>query len=48
MKNKYYIVGSGIVGCVIAHELAEKNAEVTIYERREHVGGNLYDFTDEH
>lgn len=48
MKNKYYIVGSGIVGCVIAHELAEKNAKVTIYERREHVGGNLYDYTDEH
>ena len=48
MKNKYYIIGSGIVGCVIAHELAEKGCEVIVYERRGHVGGNLYDFTDEH
>ena len=48
MKNKYYVVGSGIVGCVIAHELAEKGAEVKIFERRNHTGGNLYDYTDKY
>lgn len=46
--NKYYIVGSGIVGCVIAHELAENGNQVIVWERRKHIGGNLYDFTDEH
>lgn len=48
MPEEYFIVGSGIVGCVIAHELAEKGHKVHILERREHTGGNLYDFTDEH
>ena len=48
MDAKYYIVGSGIVGCVLAHELAERGAEVIVWERREHTGGNLYDYTDEH
>lgn len=46
MCKNYYIVGSGIVGCVIAHELADNGDNVTIYEKRKHVGGNLYDFTD--
>ena len=45
MKNKYYIVGSGIVGSVIARELAERGAEVVVWERRNHIGGNIYDFT---
>ncbi len=48
MKEKYYIVGSGIVGCVLARELAEKGAQIIIWERRNHLGGNIYDFTDEH
>lgn len=48
MENKYFIVGSGVVGCVIAHELAQRGAQVTVWERRNHTGGNLYDFTDEH
>lgn len=48
MSKRYYIVGSGIVGCVIARELAERGDEVIIYERRNHTGGNLYDYTDEH
>lgn len=43
-----YIVGSGIVGCTIAHELAEKGRNVRIWERRNHLGGNLFDYTDEY
>lgn len=48
MNDKYYIVGSGIVGCVIAHELAESGKEVIVWEKRKHIGGNLYDFTDDY
>lgn len=48
MRDKYYVVGSGIVGCVIARELAENGAEVSVWERRDHLGGNLYDFTDDY
>ena len=47
MKH-YVIAGSGIVGCVIARKLADKGNKVTIYERRSHAGGNLYDCVDEH
>ena len=46
--RKYYVVGSGIVGCVVARELADEGNTVVILERRKHTGGNLYDFTDEH
>lgn len=48
MSNKYYVIGSGIVGCVVAQELAQKGNKVIVWERRNHTGGNLYDFTDEH
>lgn len=48
MDDKYYVVGSGIVGCVIAHELAEKGAYVVVWEKRSHTGGNLYDLTDDY
>ena len=46
--RKYYVVGSGIVGCTIARELAEKGNKVVIIEKRNHIGGNLYDYTDEY
>ncbi|MBE5912907.1 MAG: UDP-galactopyranose mutase [Pseudobutyrivibrio ruminis] len=46
--NKFYVVGSGIVGCVVARELAKKNHKVEIWEKRNHVGGNLYDYTDDY
>lgn len=46
--SDYYVVGSGIVGSVIAHELAENGNKVTVIERRNHTGGNLYDCQDEH
>lgn len=44
--SKFYIIGSGIVGCIIARELADHGHDVTIYERRNHIGGNLYDYID--
>lgn len=42
------IIGCGLCGSVIARELAEHGKEVTIWERRDHIGGNMYDYTDAH
>lgn len=42
------IVGSGFAGSVVARELAERaNKRVLILERRDHIGGNMYDEYDE-
>lgn len=42
------VIGCGLTGGVIARHLAEKGKKVTILERRSHIGGNMYDYTDEH
>lgn len=43
------IVGCGLTGSVIARFLAEKlNKKVVIWDRRNHIGGNMYDYYDEH
>lgn len=45
----YIVVGCGLTGSVIARQLAEKaNKKIVILERRDHVGGNMYDYVDEH
>ena len=44
----YYIAGSGIVGAVLAAELAKKGHTVQVLERRAHAGGNVYDYDDEY
>lgn len=45
IKNKKIIViGSGITGAVVARNLAEAEYEVEIYEKRNHIGGNMYDY----
>ncbi|PAF54458.1 UDP-galactopyranose mutase [Helicobacter sp. 13S00482-2] len=46
MRN--LIVGAGISGLVLAERLAnELQEEVLIIDRRDHIGGNLYDYEDE-
>lgn len=45
---EYKIVGCGISGAVIARELAEHGNKVTIYDRRNHIAGNMYDYKDEY
>lgn len=47
MKNAL-VVGCGLSGAVIARELAEKGYLVRIVEKRDHIGGNMYDYVDEH
>lgn len=42
------VVGAGLTGAVIARQLAEHGNRVMIWERRNHIGGNMYDYVDEH
>jgi UDP-galactopyranose mutase len=48
MKQHIGIAGAGFAGSVIARELAETGKyRVTIYDERNHVGGNCHTFRDE-
>ena len=41
------IIGCGLTGCVVARYFAEhKNKKVLILEKRDHIGGNMYDYID--
>ena len=44
----YLVIGCGLSGAVVARHLAEQGRQVTIWERRDHIGGNMYDYVDEH
>lgn len=45
---KILIVGAGISGGIIARELAEAGHSVQIIDARNHIAGNMYDYTNEH
>lgn len=45
---KYLIVGCGLAGSVIGRELADAGHQIKIWDRRDHIGGNMYDYKDEH
>ena len=48
MNFKNVVVGAGMAGSVIARRLAEeKNEQVLIIEKRNHTGGNCYDYYDD-
>ena len=47
-KYDYLVVGCGLSGSVIARHLAELGKKVMLWERRDHIGGNMYDYIDEH
>ena len=42
------VVGCGLSGSVIARHMAEEGKQVVIWERRNHIGGNMYDYIDKH
>ena len=42
MKKRICIVGAGLSGSIIAHELAISGFEVDVYDKRAHIGGNCY------
>ncbi|MET0340368.1 MAG: UDP-galactopyranose mutase [Polyangiales bacterium] len=44
----HLIVGAGFSGSVIAERLASAGYRVCVTDRRPHVGGNAYDYYDEH
>lgn len=47
IKADFVIVGSGLTGSTIARILADNNQDVIILERRDHIGGNVYDYRHE-
>jgi UDP-galactopyranose mutase len=46
-SNSILVVGAGFSGAVIARELAESGRHVVVIDKRDHVAGNAYDFTNE-
>lgn len=45
----YLIVGAGFSGCVLAERIASQlNKRVIIVDLRDHIGGNAYDYYNEH
>lgn len=48
MTYDYLIVGAGFAGSVCARHLAEAGKRVLIIDKRDHIGGNAYDYVNEH
>ena len=46
MDYEYLIVGAGVFGATIAERLAEAGKKVLMVERRKHLAGNIYSYTD--
>jgi UDP-galactopyranose mutase len=42
----YLVVGCGLSGAVIARHLAELGHHITIIDKRDHIGGNCYDYRE--
>ena len=48
MMYDYIIVGCGFAGATLAERLAnDLNKKILIIDKREHIGGNMYDYMDE-
>ncbi|MCU6747654.1 UDP-galactopyranose mutase [Faecalicatena acetigenes] len=41
-KYDYLIVGAGLYGAVMAHELTKRNKRCLVIDKREHIAGNIY------
>lgn len=48
MMTDVIIIGTGPAGAAAARVLADAGKKVLMLERREHIGGNCYDYYDEH
>ncbi|MEM9923971.1 MAG: UDP-galactopyranose mutase [Cyanobacteria bacterium P01_D01_bin.50] len=49
MKVDWLIVGAGYSGCVLAERIATQLGQrVLLVERRDHIGGNAFDYYNEH
>lgn len=38
----YLVVGAGLYGAVVAHEIAQQGKKVLVIDKRNHIGGNVY------
>jgi UDP-galactopyranose mutase len=47
-KYDIVVIGAGISGSVLAERYARKGKKVLVIEKRDHIGGNCYDYYDEH
>ncbi len=47
MRTDILIVGAGLSGLVIAEQASKKGLNVLIVEKRNHIGGNCYDYYNE-
>ena len=45
---KILVVGAGLSGAVVSRQLAETGCEVTVIDKRDHIAGNAFDYTNEH
>lgn len=46
-KYDYVVVGAGIFGATVAERLASVGKKILVIDRREHLAGNIYSYTDE-
>lgn len=47
-NKKILIVGAGFSGAIIARKLAESGFNITVIDKRNHIAGNAYDYTNEY
>ena len=47
-KQHILVVGAGFAGATVARELADNGYSVVVIDSRPHVGGNAYDYVNEH
>ena len=45
---KILVVGAGFAGATVARTLAEAGHKVLVIDKRDHIGGNAYDYVNEH
>ena len=43
----YIVVGAGVFGATVAERLATAGSKILVIERRKHLAGNIYSYTDE-
>lgn len=48
METDVLIVGAGFAGMVMAERLASIGKRCVVIDKRDHIGGNAYDYIDEH
>ncbi len=47
MSNIVLIIGAGLSGAVLAERFANDGAKVIVFDKRNHIGGNIYDYLNE-